>query len=108
MVETEDGLMEMISQEDVEHHTMQMCADRFRLTENTPPMMEPLRSALGFLGTTAAARQILAGTYIPPPGIDSITQEFLASLKASAPLDPANRISCEITRQDFQQHWRKS
>jgi hypothetical protein len=26
----------------------------------------------------------------------------------TAPLDPVNRISCEITRQDFQHHWRRS
>ena len=107
-VETEEGLVEMTSQEDVECHTMNMCAEWFCLTENTPPMTEPLRSALGFLGTSVAARQILAGTFVPPPGIDAITREFLVSLKASAPLNPANRISCEITHQDFQQHWRKS
>jgi hypothetical protein len=72
-------------------------------------MMEPLRSELGYLGTTEAARQILAGTYVPPPpGVDAVTLEFLAALQATAPLDPANRISCEITRQDFQQHWRKA
>ena len=71
-------------------------------------MMEPLRSELGYLGTTEAARQILAGTYVPPPGVDAVTCEFLAALQATAPLDPTNRISCEITRQDFQQHWRKA
>jgi hypothetical protein len=87
---------------------MDMCSARFRLTEDTPPMTEPLLSELGYLGTTAAARQILAGTYVPPPGVDTITRQFLAALQASAPLDPANRISCEITRQDFQQHWRRA
>jgi hypothetical protein len=71
-------------------------------------MTEPLLSDLGFLGTTEASRQILAGTYVPPPGVDSLTREFLAVLQATAPLDPANRISCEITHQDFQQHWRKA
>ena len=65
-------------------------------------MTEPLRSELGLLGTTEAARQILAGTYEPPPGVDNLTQEFLTVLQATAPLDPANHISCEITRQDFQ------
>ncbi|MCK7581433.1 MAG: hypothetical protein MZV65_41245 [Chromatiales bacterium] len=103
-----DGLLEVSTQDDVEHHTMAMCAARFRLTEDTPPMTEPLRSALGFLGTTAAARQILAGTYEPPPDVDDLTREFLSVLQATAPLDPANRISCEITRHDFQQHWRKA
>ena len=98
----------MTAQDDVECHTMNMCTERFHLTEITPPMTEPLCHALGFLGTSVTVRQILADTYIPLPGIDAITREFLLSLKASGPLDPANRISCEITRQDFQQHWRKS
>ena len=40
--------------------------------------------------------------------MDDLTREFLAVLQATAPLDPANHISCEITRQDFQQHWRKA
>jgi hypothetical protein len=71
-------------------------------------MMEPLRSELGFLGTTEAARQILAGTYVPPPGVDEMTRQFLSALQATAPLHPDNRISCEITRQDFQQHWRRA
>jgi hypothetical protein len=30
------------------------------------------------------------------------------ALQATAFLDPSNRISCEITRQDFQQQWRKA
>ena len=90
-VETVDGIEEMTSQQDVENHTMNMCSARFCLTENTPPMTEPLRSELGFLGTTAAAQQILAGTYEPPPGVDAITRgEFLATLNANAPLDPVN------------------
>jgi hypothetical protein len=58
------------------------------------------------MGTTEAAKQILAGTYEPPPGVDDLTREFLAELQTTAPLDPANRISCEITWQNFQQHWR--
>jgi hypothetical protein len=107
-VATGDSFEEVSVQADVEHHTMAMCSARFRLTEDTPPMTEPLRSELGYLGITAAARQILAGTYVPPPGVDTITRQFLSALKASAPLDPANRISCEITRQDFQQHWRRA
>jgi hypothetical protein len=97
-------ILEVINQEDVEHYTMDMCEARFRLTENTPPMMEPLQTALGFMGTTEAAQQILAGTYVPPPEVDEHTRQFLTELQATAPLDPANRISCEITRQDFQHH----
>ena len=71
-------------------------------------MTEPLRSALGFLGTTEVARQILAGTYEPPSEVDEQTRHFLSILQATAPLDPTNCISCEITRGDFQQHWQQA
>jgi hypothetical protein len=71
-------------------------------------MTAPLVHDLGYMGTTKAARQILEGTYEPPPGVDDLTRQFFAELQATAPLDPANRISCEITRQDFQHHWRRS
>jgi hypothetical protein len=101
-------ILEVSDQHDVERYTMEMCEARFCLTENTPPMTEPLCSNLGFLGTTVAAQQILAGTYEPAPGVDDETQQFFAELQATAPLDPANRISCTITRWDFQKHWRQS
>jgi hypothetical protein len=104
-VATGDDIEEFSVQADVECHTMKMCSARFHLTEDKPPMTEPLHSELGYLGTTAAARHILVGTYVPPPGVDSITRQFLSALQATAPLDPANHISCEITHQDFQQHW---
>ena len=70
-------------------------------------MIEPLCSELGYLGTTSATQQILAGMYKPPPWVDDLTREFLSFLQAMAPLDLANHISCKITRQDFQYHWWK-
>jgi hypothetical protein len=60
-------ILEVIYEDEVEQYTMDMCKACFQLTENTPPMMEPLQSALGFMGTTEAAQQILTGTYVPPP-----------------------------------------
>jgi hypothetical protein len=39
----------------------------FHLTENTPPMTEPLLSEMGYLSHTEMARQILGGTYVCPP-----------------------------------------
>jgi hypothetical protein len=39
----------------------------FCLTENAPPMTEPLLSELGYLSNTEATKQILGGTYVCPP-----------------------------------------
>ena len=97
-VATADGLIEVDSQADVEHYTMDMCLAQFCLMESTPLMIEPLCSELGFLGITNATCQILAGTYQPPPGVADITHKFIATLTAPAPLGPTDLIPCQITR----------
>jgi hypothetical protein len=56
-------------------------AARFRLTEDNPPMMEPLLSDLGYLADTEASAQILDGTYICPPGTNDYTRDFLRILQ---------------------------
>jgi hypothetical protein len=100
--------VEKTTQAEVEHHTMAMCCARFRLTENTPLRQEPFYTAFGPLATnTAAARTLLNGTYTIPEGTDVYTREFLNTLQAHAPRDPQLRISCEITKEDFQHFWRK-
>jgi hypothetical protein len=103
-----DDVIEGHTQDEVECPTLDKCYNRFQLTKGTPPMMEPLCSELGYLGTTDAAHQILASTFIPPLGVDAITREFLVALQATTPLDPSNCISCKIIHHDFQQHWRKA
>ena len=57
----------------VEAGLRECLCDRFTLTHDTPPMQEPLRSELGLLGNTEAAKQILEGTYECPDGVDEYT-----------------------------------
>lgn len=40
---------------------MEETTTQFHLTEDTPPMQEPLLSDLGYLSDTVEAQQILAG-----------------------------------------------
>ena len=106
-VEENGDFVEMTTQEDVEHHTMEMCNARFHLTRDTPFMQEPMRSELGPLGVnTPAVHAILQGTYHIPNECDAFTREFIETIMASSPVNPANRISCEITKEDFQSFWR--
>jgi hypothetical protein len=65
----------------VERLIIENHAARFRLTEDTPPMSEPLLSDLGYLANTSAAEEILQGTYVCPPGTDEYTQDFLLFLQ---------------------------
>jgi hypothetical protein len=57
---------------------------------------------------TDAARAILQGTYTVPAETNEYTREFLNTIQASAPCDPHLQISCEITKEDFQQYWKKT
>jgi hypothetical protein len=55
---------------------------------------------------TTAAQAILQSTYIVPAGTNEFTREFLQTIQASAPLNPQPHISCEITKEDYQQYWK--
>ena len=93
------------SQEAVEAAIIENNTTRFRLTENTPPMQEPLVSELGFEGTTEAAEQILAGTYVCPPGTDQYTRLFLEALQAPDP-GTGIPISTLISADAYVHYWR--
>jgi len=92
----------------VEAKIMQNNEKCFLLTENSPPMTEPLRSELGFLADTDAARRILNGTYICPPGVGERTKEFLQSLKVSEPRELEDLVPMTVSKEDYQRHWRRS
>jgi hypothetical protein len=106
-VEENGEFVEKTSQAEVEQHTMEMCDSRFHLTQDTPFMQEPLRSALGPLAVhTQAAREIMEGVYQIPPACDEFTRDFLETVMSCSPIHPANRISCVISKEDFQYFWR--
>jgi hypothetical protein len=83
-------------------------AARFCLTEDTPPMTEPLLSDLGYLADTEAAAQILEGTYICPPGTDNYTRDFLRILQRPTNVDAADKIDTSFSVSDFQNYWKKA
>ena len=101
-------LIQHSDKDTVEQKIMENNENRFRLTENTPPMNEPLLSNLGFLSDTDAAKRILNGTYICPEGVDAYTKNFIASLQITAPIDPADFIPNTVSLQDYQVHWKWS
>ena len=91
-------------QDQIERAIMEENTKRFRLTENTPLMVEPMRGELGVLGDTRTAKEILAGSYNIPEGVDMFTASILKELKK-----PDNtEIDTEISMLDFQKYWRKA
>jgi hypothetical protein len=96
-----DDYFEYEDQATVERLIMENNSACFRLTEDTPPMTEPLLSELGYLANTEAAERILAGNYVCPPGKDQYTQEFLKYLQRSPTIDAAEQINTSFTWEDF-------
>jgi hypothetical protein len=68
-----DDYFEYEDQATVERLIIENNSSHFCLTEDTPPMTEPLLSELGYLANTEAAERILAGNYVCPPGTDQYT-----------------------------------
>ena len=81
-------------------------ASKYRQTENTPCMMGQLADDLGYLGNTASAQQILEGTYIPPPGTNQYTIEYLSQLKydLNAHKDPP---IATLPTKEYMEGWKK-
>ena len=103
----EDGTYSTVDiQEEVEDAIMKNNEARFRLTEATPFMQEPLRSEVGFFGATEAAQQMLDGTYECPEGTDEFTRHFVEALKKAN--DDRDTISTRISNDDYISYWRKA
>ena len=67
-------------------------------------MLGRLINKLGFLGTSAAYRQISQGNYIPPPEVDYHLKELLKELKQNEGL--INKLEAIITTNIFQKGWK--
>lgn len=94
----------LTSKEEIEQAVMDENDDKYRQTEQTPCMRDPLRTLLGRYGTTLACDQILNGTFIPPTNTDQYTKEFLTHLQRDNRAPPlATHLSTEV----FQSGWRK-
>ena len=91
------------SNNEVETAIMEELCKRFRLTEETPLMKEPLRNLIGLLANTEYSRKILEGTAEIPQEVDRFTKLFLSKLKRvnTGWLDP------NISADDFIRYWRR-
>ena len=104
-IEKADGRIdEVTTKEDIEHACMIENESKFRQTQNTPCMMEPMRSELGYNSNTEAGERILQGNYIAPPGTDQYTRELLKELKKATIKFPAPEAV--ITKKIFQEGWK--
>jgi len=73
--------VEYTDKSDLERVSQHEVSRRSRLSENTPPTIEPLVCDLEYNGITEVGREILSGTYEAPPGLDDNTFQILQQLR---------------------------
>lgn len=106
-VESQDGtIREVTTKVGIERECMIENKKKFRQTQQTPCMREPLRSALGLTGNTLAGQQILDGTYTPPANTPQYTREFLLQLQKPPQLF-APPLQATMTTKEFQTGWKR-
>jgi predicted lipid carrier protein YhbT len=106
-VELENGdIDEITTKQGIEEACMEENKKKFKQTEQTPCMQEPLRQLLGKFGDTESCQQILQGQFVPPPNTPIFTRELLAQLKQETPINDS-RPSLYLSKTDFQEGWKK-
>ncbi len=81
---TDGAWMEVSDKEGMEKACLDENQRRFRQANDTPFMVEPLRSAIGDLGIGAAADAVLAGNFCPP----ALTDPYACRLIPYLAMDP--------------------
>jgi hypothetical protein len=75
---------------------------------HTPPLQEPLLSALGHSANNANADALLQGTYAIPDEVDEYAKLVLAHVKAPRPILDRGTCSSNITTADHMAGWKKA
>jgi hypothetical protein len=106
-VEQEGGeIVEYNTQEDIEEAIWSnIHRRRFYLAEEAPICQTPLREEFGYLANTAAAQNVLQGTYVAHPDIDPATVDLFSSIAEMRSIVLADSVSSIITAGDWGRHW---
>eukprot|EP00978_Attheya_sp_CCMP212_P003448 scaffold7138_cov69-Attheya_sp.AAC.6 len=83
---------------------------RLHMAKGSPLMVSPLVQEVGYLGVSTQSQQILDGTYIPPPGVDPYTDQWLSQLGWACPeadrLHPTSIFrACGMTTAEHISSW---
>ena len=81
---------------------------RFYLAEQAPICKGEMREAFGYLATTIAAKQVLAGTYDYPADFDEATREICEVCAAIRLGVPARSVNSKIERREWAARWAKA
>jgi hypothetical protein len=81
---------------------------QFYLAEQAPICKGSMHEAFGYLATTIAARQVLAGTYTYPEGFDQATRELYEACTRIRLGIPPHSVDTEISHTDWSSRWATS
>ena len=108
MVNGQEVLTECSTRKDINDLLMEVNPVKYKQCGNSPFLQEPLLTAFGYTGDTAATEQVLAGTYVPPPGTARYTQLLLQHMKRPSTITPAPMTPDFVSTEDHQQSWRRA
>ena len=80
----------------------------FHLAEEVPICQGKLRDDFGYLANTKAARRVLKRTYKPEERCHQATKELREEIARIREIVPKNSVPDIITREMWQQRWRKA
>ena len=75
--------------------------------DSAPICQGPLFDLLGYSANTYTAKQILKGTFVPPPGTDGPTLIILAEIACIWKKMGAGEVEITVTTEDYQYYWNK-
>jgi hypothetical protein len=104
---TRNGQRELVKGKiNMEKCAMQENIQRFSQSEDTPAMMHPLITELGYLGEGQQFDHVLAGTYSPSPNTNWYAQLLLQQLAIPSPTLEGEKAKTSISTEDHVHGWR--
>jgi hypothetical protein len=97
--DTEEGVQEAIFNE--------VHQKQYNLAEDAPICKGALWGQFGYIATSPTAQSILDGTYNFPSDIYEATKELFVEIVQICSVIPPNSVTGIISRERWQQHWKK-
>ena len=79
---------------------------RYTLAQGAPICRGKLFEDFGYLANTAAAEEVLNGSYLPPPDCDAATRDLFAEVAAIRQKIPPDSVSHIITLEQWKRYWK--
>jgi hypothetical protein len=98
---------ELDTQEPVEDAIFaEVHGSRYTLAQGAPICRGKLFEDFGYLANTAAAEEVLNGSYLPPPDCDAATRDLFAEVAAIRQTIPPDSVSHIITPEQWKWYWK--